>query len=81
MKKKQLIISIKRNKINKKEKKIFSQKEKPWGVILFKRNLKSFKQIKKLTSKIKRLTKNKKFPILIDEEGEKCFKIKKYNKS
>jgi len=69
MKTKALIIGIKSTKLSKKEKILFS-KEKPWGVILFKRNLKSIYQIKSLISEIKRLTKNKKFPILIDEEGE-----------
>ena len=49
---------------------ILLSKEKPWGVILFKRNLKTINQIKKLTSKIRYLTKNKKFPIIIDEERE-----------
>ena len=68
MKCKALIISLKGSKLTKKEK-ILLSKEKPWGVILFKRNLKSYKQVKNLTSQIKELTKNNKFPILIDEEG------------
>ena len=68
MKQKALIISIRGTTLTKKERYLFL-KERPWGVILFKRNLKSLKQIKNLTSKIKILTKNKKFPILIDEEG------------
>ena len=67
MKCKALIVSIKSVKLSKKE--ILLLKEKPWGVILFKRNLKSFKQIKKLTTSIKKITNNHKFPILIDEEG------------
>ena len=69
MKKKAIIISIKGYTLLENEKKLLSN-EKPWGFILFKRNIKSFKQIKKLTSEVKKLTKNKKFPILIDEEGE-----------
>ena len=68
MKQKALIVSIRGTTLTKKERYLFL-KERPWGVILFKRNLKSLKQIKNLTSKIKILTKNKKFPILIDEEG------------
>ena len=64
MKLKALIISIKGTKLSKSEKIILSKK-KPWGIILFKRNLKSNNQIKKLTSEIKRLTKNNKFPIII----------------
>ena len=47
-------------------------------IILFKRNLKSKKQIIDLISTIKILTKNNKFPILIDEEG-KSFKVGKNN--
>ena len=44
MKGKALIISLKGKKLSKKEE-ILLSKEKPWGVILFKRNLKSLKQI------------------------------------
>jgi len=68
MKKKAIIISIKGIKLSQVEKKLFSR-NKPWGVILFKRNLRSISQIKKLTSEIKKLSGSKKFPILIDEEG------------
>ena len=68
MKRKALIISIKGTILSIKEKRLLSN-EKPWGIILFKRNLKSFHQIKNLISKIKKLTKNNKFPIIIDEEG------------
>ena len=75
MKCKALIISLSGTKLSKKEKTILS-KEKPWGVILFKRNLKSFNQINNLTSKIRKLTKNKKFPIIIDEEGENVSRLK-----
>ena len=55
MKRKALIVSLRGLKVTKLEK-ILLSKEKPWGVILFKRNLKSLNQIKKLTSKIKSLT-------------------------
>ncbi len=75
MKTKALIIGIKSTKLSKKEKILFS-KEKPWGVILFKRNLKSLRQIKSLILEIKKLTKNKKFPILIDEEGETVSRLR-----
>ena len=69
MKCKAIIISIKGVKLSQREKNLLS-KEKPWGVILFKRNIKSYNQVKNLTSDIKKLTKNKQFPILIDEEGK-----------
>ena len=68
MKKKALIVSLKGTKLSKMEK-ILLSKEKPWGVILFKRNLKSKKQIKNLTMNIRNFTKDTKFPIIIDEEG------------
>ena len=62
------IVGIKSTTLSKKEKK-FLFKYKPWGVILFSRNLKKFKQIKKLTSDIRLIFKDKKYPILIDQEG------------
>ena len=68
MRKKAIIVSIKGFELSKSEKKLLS-KEKPWGLILFKRNIKSLNQIKKLIINIKKLTKDKKFPIMIDEEG------------
>ena len=75
MKLKALIISLSGTELSNMEKVILS-KEKPWGVILFKRNLKSFNQVKNLTSQIRKLTKNKKFPIIIDEEGENVSRLK-----
>jgi beta-N-acetylhexosaminidase len=68
MKKKAIIVSIKSFKLSNKEKLLFSKK-KPWGLILFKRNIKSLNQIQLLIQNIKKLTKDKNFPILIDEEG------------
>ena len=68
MKKKAIILSIKGYKLSKNEKILFS-KYKPWGLILFKRNIKSIAQISKLTKQIRKLVNDQKFPILIDEEG------------
>ena len=68
MKRKAIIISIKSFKLSNKEKKLFSHK-KPWGLILFKRNIESFEQIKTLIKTIRTLTKEPQFPIMIDEEG------------
>jgi beta-N-acetylhexosaminidase len=68
MKKKAIIISLKGYKLSNKEKLLLSN-ESPWGVILFKRNIKSLNQIQYLISRIKKLTKDKYLPILIDEEG------------
>ncbi|MDC0628491.1 glycoside hydrolase family 3 protein [Pelagibacteraceae bacterium] len=76
MKKKAIIISIKSYKLTKKEEKIFAN-ENPWGLIIFKRNIKSFNQIKKLISKIRKLTNDDKFPIMIDEEGHTVTRLSK----
>ena len=62
MKKKAIIISIKGQKLTKLEKQLI-KKENPWGIILFRRNIKSFNQIKKLTIEIKKLSNDNKFPI------------------
>ncbi len=68
MRRKAIIISIKNYKLSTKEKSLLKN-EKPWGLILFKRNIKSLNQIKELVKKIRKLTKDPKFPIMIDEEG------------
>ena len=75
MRQKALIISIRSTKLSYKEK-ILLSKEKPWGIILFERNIKSVNQIISLTTQIKKLTKNKKFPIIIDEEGKRVSRLK-----
>ena len=54
---------LKNNEIN------FLKKFKPWGVILFSRNLKEINQIKKLNSDIRSVFKDSKYPILVDQEG------------
>ena len=55
----------------------FLRKYKPWGVILFSRNIKSIEQTKKLTDKIKLLFNDKKYPILIDQEGGRVNRLNK----
>ena len=62
MKKKAIIISVKGPSLTKKEIKILS-KEKPWGLILFKRNIRDIHQTKHLITDIKKYTKDKNFPI------------------
>jgi beta-N-acetylhexosaminidase len=76
MKKKAIIISIKGLILTKKEK-LLLLNERPWGLILFKRNINSLNQIQSLTKSIKRLTKDKNFPILIDEEGSTVSRLSK----
>ena len=68
MKKKAIIVSIKGLKLTKKER-LLLLNENPCGLILFKRNIKSLSQVKLLIANIRNLTKDKNFPILIDEEG------------
>jgi beta-N-acetylhexosaminidase len=74
MKKKAIIISIKGYNLSSKEKILFSKK-KPWGLILFKRNIKSIVQITDLIKKIRKLTKDPKFPIMVDEEGKNVSRL------
>ena len=64
------IIGIKNYRLTKVEKLILKS-EKPWGVILFKRNIKSYDQVKKLTSEIRSCLNDPFYPILVDEEGGK----------
>ena len=75
MRKKAIIISIKGTTLTKKEKLLLSR-EKPWGLILFKRNIKSTSQIRNLIKDIKKFVKDVKFPILIDEEGSTVSRLK-----
>ncbi len=77
MKKKAIIISIKKYELSSNEK-LLLKNEKPWGLILFKRNIKSLKQAKKLINKIRKITKDPKFPILIDEEGIDVSRLSKF---
>ena len=51
------------------------KKEKPWGIILFKRNILSENQLFNLTKKIRQIMKDKKFPILVDEEGGRVSRL------
>ncbi len=55
---------------------IFLKKYRPWGIILFSRNIRSIKQTKKLTDKIREIFKDKKYPILIDQEGGRVNRLK-----
>ena len=70
------ITGVKSTTLSTKEKK-FLQLYKPWGVILFSRNIKSLKQAKKLTDQIKKIFKDKNYPILIDQEGGRVNRLKK----
>ena len=65
---KSAIVSISKTKLSRVEKKIL-KKYKPWGIILFSRNIKSSNQLIKLTKEIRKLMSDRKYPIMIDEEG------------
>ena len=56
---------------------LFLKKYKPWGIILFERNIKSLDQTKKLIQSIKKIFKDQNYPILIDEEGGRVNRLKK----
>tara|TARA_B100000780_G_scaffold138101_1_gene96614 strand:+ start:601 stop:1548 length:948 start_codon:yes stop_codon:yes gene_type:complete len=71
------ITGIKSTSLSVLEKK-FLQKYKPWGIILFSRNIKSLKQAKKLTDQIKTIFKDTNYPILIDQEGGRVNRLKKF---
>jgi len=61
-----------------KNEKTFLIEHKPWGVILFSRNIKTIKQTKILTNSIKRIFKNDNYPILVDEEGGRVTRLKSF---
>ncbi len=73
--KKAIIISLSSYKLTRSEVILF-KKYLPWGVILFKRNIKDLNQLKKLISSIKKITKDKNYPIMIDEEGGDVSRLK-----
>ena len=73
---KAFIIGIKSYKLSNKEK-IFLKQYRPWGVILFSRNIKSIQQTKTLTDQIKKIFKDKNYPILIDQEGGRVNRLNK----
>ena len=70
------IIGISSITLSNKEK-FFLKKYKPWGVILFTRNIKNIIQTKKLTDEIRKIFKDKRYPILIDQEGGRVNRLRK----
>jgi len=77
MLKRAIIISLSGLKLTKKEINIFKN-YLPWGVILFKRNINNFNQLKKLILSIRKITKDKRYPILIDEEGGEVSRLQNF---
>ena len=70
------IVGIKSLKLSSNEK-YFLKKFKPWGVILFSRNIRNIKQTFELTSSIRTIFNDKKYPILIDQEGGRVNRLEK----
>ena len=68
MKRKSIITSVASYSLTKEEESLLSNK-KPWGIILFKRNIKNMSQLKELTSRIRFLMKDPCYPIMVDQEG------------
>ena len=74
-KRKAFITGIKSLKLTTSEVK-FLKKQKPWGIIIFSRNIKSINQTKLLTNSIRKLFKDPYYPILIDQEGGRVNRLK-----
>ena len=75
-KRKAFICGLKGTKLTKSEI-IFLKKNKPYGVILFSRNIKTIDQTCKLTASIKKLFNDSLYPIFIDEEGGRVTRLNK----
>ena len=71
-----LIIGIKGEVLSADEERLI-KKDRPWGIILFSRNIKNILQLKKLINKIRSASKNKNYPILIDQEGGAVSRLNK----
>jgi len=75
-KRRAFIVGLKSTSLSKKEI-IFLKTYKPWGIILFTRNIKDINQTNKLTKKIRKIFDDKKYPILIDQEGGRVSRLEK----
>jgi len=76
MKRKAIIFGIKGTKLTVEEKYLLKT-EKPWGIILFSRNIKNLFQLKFLINDIRKSIKDKNYPILIDQEGGNVSRLNK----
>ena len=76
MDRKAIIFGIKGTQLTTEERYLL-KKEKPWGIILFSRNIKDLSQLKLLITDIKNIFKDKNYPLLIDQEGGKVSRLNK----
>ena len=76
MRRKAIIFGIKGTKLTAEER-FLIKTEKPWGIILFSRNIKDLFQLKFLIKDIRKSIKDKNYPILIDQEGGRVSRLNK----
>ena len=76
MNRKAIIFGIRSYKLTSKEKYLLKN-ARPWGIILFSRNIKNISQLKSLVQSIKKIFKDKKYPILIDQENGNVSRLNK----
>ena len=76
MRRKAIIFGIRGAKLTTEERYLLKT-EKPWGIILFSRNIKNLFQLKFLINDIRKIIKDKNYPILIDQEGGRVSRLNK----
>ena len=76
MRRKAIIFGIKGAQLTVEERYLLKT-EKPWGIILFSRNIKNLFQLKFLINDIRESVKDKNYPILIDQEGGSVSRLNK----
>jgi len=73
---KAIIFGLKGTTLSKEEKHLLKN-SKPWGIIIFSRNVNNLYQLKKLTEQIRNIFNDSNYPILIDEEGGNITRLNK----
>ena len=76
MRRRAIIFGIRGTNLNAAERHMIKT-EKPWGIILFSRNIRNLSQLKYLISDIRKSIKDKNYPILIDQEGGRVSRLNK----
>jgi len=76
MNRKAVIFGVKGYRLTNQEKHLL-KKVKPWGIILFSRNIKNIPQLKVLVNDIKKILSDKNYPVLIDQEGGRVSRLNK----
>ena len=76
MNRKAIIFGIKGTTLTVEERRLL-ETAKPWGIILFSKNIINLVQLKFLINDIKKCIKDKNYPILIDQEGGRVSRLNK----